>query len=412
MLSPDGKTLAVSQLGRRIGEPARSGTLKERAASRPAAIRTKWCGSEDRLFVANSGSNSVSVIDDGKVTETIKTSLDPKALVGSTPDALAITRDGKRLYVANADNNDVAVIDIAKDGDSKMLGFIPTGWYPTALAVSADGRKLYVGTGKGLGFRNNFPPQTDYLRTSPDPKKSYDYIGGVLSGAVSVVDVPDARGAGRLHEAGDGQRAGAQAGSEPGDARRPSSATCSPRSSTCSTSFARIAPTTRCSAISASAMATPPSRCSAATSRPNAHAIARRFVTLDNLYCNGEVSEDGHQWCDAAYATDFTEKAWVSKYSKRGQPNLDAKPGGFARRISVGQLRAPRRHLRSYGEGSIAESAPESRAEVRSSRVFSRAMSVRTGRRGFRQDARLICAPTSSSTNCTRASEPADGRSS
>ena len=68
-----------------------------------------------RLFVANSGSNSVSVIENGKVTETIKTSLDPKALVGSTPDALALSRDGKRLYVANADNNDVAVIDICRE---------------------------------------------------------------------------------------------------------------------------------------------------------------------------------------------------------------------------------------------------------------------------------------------------------
>ena len=85
--------------------------------------------------------------------------------------------------MANADNNDVAAIDISEKGDSKMLGFIPTGWYPSALALSADGRKLYVGTGKGLGFRNNFPPQTDYLRSAPDPKKSYDYIGGVLSGA-------------------------------------------------------------------------------------------------------------------------------------------------------------------------------------------------------------------------------------
>ena len=85
-----------------------------------------WDG--DRLFVANSGSNSVSVIDDGKVVETIKTSLDPKALVGSTPDALVISHDHKRLYVANADNNDVAVIDISKKDDSKTLGFIPTGW--------------------------------------------------------------------------------------------------------------------------------------------------------------------------------------------------------------------------------------------------------------------------------------------
>ena len=41
---------------------------------------------------------------------------------------------------------------------------------------------------------------------------------------------------------------------------------------------------------------------------PNQHALARQYVILDNLYCDGEVSVDGHSWSDAAYATDFNEK--------------------------------------------------------------------------------------------------------
>src|SRR5579863_464349 len=86
-----------------------------------------------------------------------------------------------KVYVANADNNDVAVIDISEKGDSKTLGFIPTGWYPTALALSPDGAKLFVGTAKGLGFHANFPMATDYPRPFPNPKQPYDYIGGVLS---------------------------------------------------------------------------------------------------------------------------------------------------------------------------------------------------------------------------------------
>ncbi len=52
---------------------------------------------------------------------------------------------------------------------------------------------------------------------------------------------------------------------------------------------------------------------------PNAHALAQDYVLLDNLYCNGEVSEDGHQWCNAAYATDFTEKAWLNSYPDAGR---------------------------------------------------------------------------------------------
>ena len=72
---------------------------------------------------------------------------------------------------------------------------------------------------------------------------------------------------------------------------------------------------------------------------PNAHALARRFVTLDNLYCDGEVSEDGHQWSDAAYATDFTEKAWTNSYSNRNEPEADERLVSLARRLSLGRLR-------------------------------------------------------------------------
>jgi hypothetical protein len=66
---------------------------------------------------------------------------------------------------------------------------------------------------------------------------------------------------------------------------------------------------------------------------PNAHDLANQTVILDNLYVNGEVSEDGHQWSNAAYATNFTEKAWPSSYSSRGEPKADerltASPAGY-----------------------------------------------------------------------------------
>src|SRR5207342_2358218 len=107
---------------------------------------------DDRLFVACSSSNCVSVIDTrtGVVTETIYTALFPRAPEGSTPDALAVAPDGKMLFVANADNNCVAVIDIRDPGKSQVVGFIPTGWYPTSVAVTPDSKTLLVGVGNGL----------------------------------------------------------------------------------------------------------------------------------------------------------------------------------------------------------------------------------------------------------------------
>jgi hypothetical protein len=54
---------------------------------------------------------------------------------------------------------------------------------------------------------------------------------------------------------------------------------------------------------------------------PNHHALAEEFVLLDNLYCNGEVSADGHPWSTSAYATDFTQRSWVLSYSRKGSTN-------------------------------------------------------------------------------------------
>jgi len=38
-------------------------------------------------------------------------------------------------------------------------------------------------------------------------------------------------------------------------------------------------------------------------------------VLLDNLYCNGEVSQDGHPWTTSAYATEYRQRAWTLSYS-------------------------------------------------------------------------------------------------
>ncbi len=358
-LSPDGKKLAVSNWGGETVSILDPETLSERARIHTGSHPNEMVWEGDRLFVANSGSNSISVVDDGKVVETIKTSLDPKALVGSTPDALVISHDHKRLYVANADNNDVAVIDISEKNDSKTLGFIPTGWYPTAVALSPDDRKLFVGTGKGLTFSANSPMKTDYPRPFPNPKQPYDYIGGVLSGAVSVVDVPEGRELAAYtkqvlgnvpvpqQEVDQAAAAGVQRNVFP---KIKHVIYIIRENRTYDQVFGDLG----------IGNGDPTLTLFGKNVTPNGHALSRRFVTLDNLYCNGEVSEDGHQWCDAAYATDFTQKAWVNSYSKRGEPKATpevvASPAGYL----WDNCRTHGVSFRSYGEGRIVESSPES----------------------------------------------------
>jgi hypothetical protein len=50
---------------------------------------------------------------------------------------------------------------------------------------------------------------------------------------------------------------------------------------------------------------------------PNHHKLAEEFVLLDNLYCNGQVSRDGHPWSTMAYHTDYIARDWHLTYSRR-----------------------------------------------------------------------------------------------
>jgi hypothetical protein len=85
---------------------------------------------------------------------------------------------------------------------------------------------------------------------------------------------------------------------------------------------------------------------------PNHHQLARDYVLLDNLYCNGEVSVDGHSWCDAAIATDYNQRSWILSYSRHGKlfgnEEMEVPAAGYLWDLC-------RRHgvsYRNYGEGA------------------------------------------------------------
>jgi YVTN family beta-propeller protein len=367
VFSPDGKSLAVSYWGDQsvgILDPA---TLQEKARIPVGSHPNEMIWAADgRLFVANSGSNTVSVIAGGKVVETIRTSLDAKALVGSTPDALALAPDGKRLYVANADNNNIAVIDTPGAAkESRVAGFIPTGWYPTALAISPDGRELYVGTGKGLGFRNNYPSASPAAPSkSPNPQTPYDYIGNVLSGAVSIVAVPDAAQLAAYTKQ--------SLANVPVPAAQVDAAQAATIEHDVFPKIKHVVYIIRENRTYDQVLgdlgkgnSDPKLVLFGEKVTPNAHSLSRSFVTLDNLYCNGEVSEDGHQWSNAAYATDFNEKAWTNSYSKRGEPEADGRlmdsPAGYLWDNAARHGKT----FRTYGEMASFVSTPDAAPRVK-----------------------------------------------
>ena len=358
-LSPDGRTLAVSDWGGGSVSLLDAATLAGRGrvpvGSRPNALA--WAR-DGRLFVACAGSNSVSVLRGGRVLETIKTSLDPRDPVGSTPDALAVSRDGRRLYVANADNNDVAVVDTSAPRESRVLGFLPTGWYPSALALSPDGRTLYVGTGKGLRFRANDVPRTPWTRTQPVSGQKYDYIGGVLSGAVCAVRLPGAQGLAAYTRQVYANTPGAIPNLHGNDLDHQQGLRALRRIKHVLYIIRENRTYDQVFGDLPGGNGDPRLTVFGAQVTPNAHALAARSVLLDNLYCNGEVSEDGHKWCDAAYATDFIERAWPSSYSSRGEPDADERLTDSPAGAIWDNCRRHGLTYRSYGEAADFTSTP------------------------------------------------------
>jgi YVTN family beta-propeller protein len=348
-------TVAVSNWGDGSVSLLNPENLKERSRVAVGRFPNQLAFTPDgRLFVANSGSNTVSVISDGRVIETISVAPTPGAPMGSTTDALAINPAGTRLFAANADNNDVAMVDISSRSQSVVMGFIPTAWYPTALAVSPDGKDLYIGVGKGLGIGANVPFKEQTYRLGRPPEnnldnprvdsKQYNYNGTLLRGFVYTLPVP---GEDEIRSLTARVR---ESHPEP---KKPSESAKDAYSK-----IKHVVYIIRENRTYDQVFGDLPRGNGdrnlvlfGADVTPNAHRLAEDYVLFDNFYANGEVSWDGHEWCDYAYATDYTQRFWM--YTYRGDRELPQ--DGRLRRLPGASLweLAGKFGLdyRNYGEG-------------------------------------------------------------
>ena len=93
---------------------------------------------------------------------------------------------------------------------------------------------------------------------------------------------------------------------------------------------------------------------------PNHHKLAREFVLLDNLYCNGHVSADGHPWSTMAYNTDYIARNWALTYSRRSGSMTTTRTTSPRPPPAISGTPAPRRApYRSYGEYGKRVSQPD-----------------------------------------------------
>lgn len=285
---------------------------------------------DGRLFVAEANRNNVSVIDPatGRVTETLTAALFPNSPPGSMPNSLALAPDGRLLFVANANNNDVAVFDVSVAGHTGSLGFIPVGWFPTSVRVSGDGKTLVVANGKGITSaanpRGTFPGD-------PRPRNLTEYIGSLMQGTVALIALPAKES--RAAQFGAWTKTAyacspLDAGATPRGAR--------PAGSPIPANIGELSPIRHVIYVVRENRTYDqvlgdlpegngaPQLClfpEAVT--PNAHALSREFVLLDNFFADGEVSADGHEWTMAADATDFVEKWWPFNYGHNQRKKYD-----------------------------------------------------------------------------------------
>jgi YVTN family beta-propeller protein len=118
-----------------------------------------------RAVVANSGSNTVSILD--IVNDVVLSNVS----VGNQPVALAVSSDGSTAYVANYTDSTVTQVNLTT---GTVIATIAVGGQPTSVALTASGT-LWVG---GVGFLTQMNTQPmSIIDTQPVAGKSIIALG-------------------------------------------------------------------------------------------------------------------------------------------------------------------------------------------------------------------------------------------
>src|SRR6185503_7987857 len=126
---------------------------------------------------------------------------------------------------------------------------------------------------------------------------------------------------------------------------------------------------------------------------PNHHALAREFVLLDNYYCNGVLSADGHSWATEGNSTDHLEKSFggfVRSYTFGDDPLTYSSTGFIWNNALQHGLT-----FRNYGEMDYASPVPANATWLQIYQDFTN----HTGSIGYTQNIGIASLRPYSSTN-------------
>ena len=266
---------------------------------------------QTKLYVANAHSETVSVVStaNNSIASTILMApTGAHGLNGATPTGLGLTPDESRLYVSLGDMNAVGVVDTSSN---TLIGYIPAGWYPSAVVASPVKPVILVANAKGTQSRYPNPSYQQFSFAGP-------YGLYLIEGTVETIRVPGM----------------AQLGAD----------TQMTMANNKIASIARPVPNPLAS-ISLSAgkikhvfyivkenrtydqvlgdlpqgNGDPSLVLFGKNVTPNLHALASRFVLLDNFFDCAEASGDGWPWSTQGQASEYVIKNLPYNYSGRGR---------------------------------------------------------------------------------------------
>lgn len=304
------------------------------------------------LYVANANDDTVSLVDTAtrNVKETIVVKPDRTLPFGSMPNALCLSPDGKTLYVACGGNNAVAVVDVTGT-KANITGWIPAGWYPGGVAT--DGKQLFIANIKGNGSRHK-----------PEKPEGKGWNVYMFSGTVSLVPLPDSKTLAQYTRQAIADARVPQALRQREKARSERKPVPIPERVGEPSVFEHVVYIIKENRTYDQILGDlkqgdgdPELSIFGREITPNHHALAEQFVLLDNFYCNGVLSADGHSWVTEGNVTDHLEKAFggfTRSYTFGDDPLTYSSSGFLWDNVLSGGL-----SFVNYGEMDYASEKPD-----------------------------------------------------
>jgi len=258
------------------------------------------------LVVANTDSDTLSVIDTQtrKVIETPSVRWKIDDPFGASPTALTFI-DASTLMVCLGTQNTVATFHFTH-GKTTLSGMIPTAWFPSGVVFDAKRRTLHVSNMKGLGSGANLVREGKKSRT-----RAY-------FGTLSHIPLPGRDDLEELTEQVlDNYRIDVvrHALLPPRPGMKPVPV---PERSGEPSVFQHVVYIIRENRTYDQVLGDMPEGrgkedlCIFGEKiTPNIHRLSRDFVLLDNTYCSGILSADGHNWSLSAFANDYLERSFA-----------------------------------------------------------------------------------------------------